>query len=508
MIDKGATSWKKLSNLSKDIKERNSDGFNVGGVLKWIRKSLQSTNNDHVLNEKSLRWYILGLLISIMKLYPQTSAQNWASFLPQAHNKEVLLNSNSGERMNEVTLLSLISSEVPIIPSPIEEEKILAIEGCSILLSVLPLRLWQSNSKRSISSTNFGYLSNRVEASLGQLIYCVRKEMSLCRSRQVFDALCNLAEIFCSSVPFDGYDRLNLPTKDLFQLIGDHLIHDRNDTFLLLSGARLLTNCMGGSETPQGTLIPLPNPAREWLLDSSSSVLVDHLFQSIASVETNEVPAEYRMLVNEKTTLLLKLIRSMPSIITRSSQRHDFFSFLVLKFTMDENSTDKKLLGLHLLQGFIEGQNIISKDTMFQDDSVLLFPELVSNLQLMLNNVDDESIRRCVCAIFGSLQFAHWKLLLSSSKENPFVHLLPLCLEYSGEVNSSARSEACRSVGNIISVCMDNTHDNVDEIMENTLTEMIEGAIQVMSSALVDSHSSVRLNALFTIGKLCLVKNV
>ena len=44
--------------------------------------------------------------------------------------------------------------------------------------------------------------------------------------------------------------------------------------------------------------------------------------------------------------------------------------------------------------------------------------------------------------------------------------------------------------------------------VENTLTEMIEGAIQVMSSALVDSHSSVRLNALFTIGKLCLVKNV
>ena len=52
MIDKGATSWKKLSNLSKDTKERNTDGFNVGGVLKWIRNSLQSTNNDHVLDEK------------------------------------------------------------------------------------------------------------------------------------------------------------------------------------------------------------------------------------------------------------------------------------------------------------------------------------------------------------------------------------------------------------------------------------------------------------------------
>ena len=90
------------------------------------------------------------------------------------------------------------------------------------------------------------------------------------------------------------------------------------------------------------------------------------------------------------------------------------------------------------------------------------------------------------------MELSDWEIFLLDDA-NPFRFILSLCLEYSGDTDSKVRQEACRAIGNIVTICMSaKRKHSYNPQIKNKISEMVEGAIQVTGSAIDDSNAGVR----------------
>ena len=462
-----------------------------------------------IMNDISLRCLGLKLLRLIFVLYPQLAAQHWALFLPNGSptspsNKSRHINgfmstttsisdrlSNMSFEQNEnVTLISIMSSDNYVTPTPTPEEKIMAIHATRELIRILPLRLWCSSSKRSGRVSSQGYLSGRIESSLVQVINCISRRIFLIRSSQEVKEMCLLIEMIMTSIPFLSYTNAMEPAVNLLKVLGEYIVLERNDGIGLVFVTVALQGCMGGVETPQGKVTPLPIPTRQWLTDSSSEAFTRHILQSMLSVDSMENVKE-DSLGMQKANLLHHLIRSATWLFTETENRRNIFQCIVHKLRKSEASRIR-LLSVKFINGLIQGK-VLNNVTIPDEFAKTICGDLES---LLKDNEGD--VRCCTLSAYGSLGASDWKVLVMM-EDSSLNYILQLCLEYTGDPLPKVRSEACRSVGNIITVFMDK-HFFHDDKINKKIPAIVERVIQVTKNAVSDSNSGVRSMAMFALG--------
>jgi hypothetical protein len=124
---------------------------------------------------------------------------------------------------------------------------------------------------------------------------------------------------------------------------------------------------------------------------------------------------------------------------------------------------------------------------------------LLLKLPVLLED-NDVDVKRCTLSIVGSLSMDDWEWIHSGNSDDIFHRVVSYCLEYSGPAHHNLRCDACKALGNIISVILAAivTPDN----RYSTSLGMIEDSIIVSVSSLNDSQADVRGMALFTIGNV------
>jgi hypothetical protein len=302
--------------------------------------------------------------------------------------------------------------------------------------------------------------------------------------------MCRLIEMIMTSIPFLVYTNAITPAVNLLKLLGEYIVLERNDGIGLVFVAVALRGCMGGVETPQGKITPLPIPTRQWLTDQSSEAFTLHILQSMLSVDSMENFEEGSLNI-EKANLLHHLIRSATWLFTRDGNSRTIFQGLINKLRRSKSSKIR-LLSVKFINGLIEGKtmnNVIIPDEFTK----VIFRYLESLLQ------DSEGdVRCCTLSAYGSLGVSDWKVLLMT-EDSPLKYILQLCLEYTGDPLPKVRSEACRAVGKIITISMDASLCHDDQIKEQ-IPALVDNAIQVTKIAVSDSNSGVRSMSLFALG--------
>jgi len=500
---------KKVSSPHKQKKDYDRQ-IEAGEILRWIHKHIQNNRSTNRRDERTLRWHCLKLLSAFIRVYPQACTQQWSLFLGQVSNgasgaAKLMANNLSTlphqvcQKNEIVTLLPILSSDYFVDPAPTLDEKIIAITVTRELLSALPLRLWTSVSKRAMTVSSSEYLSGRANQSLLLIINCIESQISMCQSNEVLIELCQLAKVIIVSVPFDAYDLLVEPTVLLLHRIGECLkYHHSEDCHVV---ANVLADCMGGVETPQGSLTPLPIPSRVWLDGPLSYSFVQRIFVFMENVGCGD-DSDAEVVGNNIVNLFLTMLRSVTWVLIEDEQKRDMFSGIVHNLTSKED-VSLRLIGIHLLQAFFKGKQIELQKNACENlkNTAILVRSILPFLHRMLRD-SDATIRKGALSAYGSMQFSDWEILLLDDA-NPFTFILSLCLEYSGDPDSKVRQEACRSVGHIVSVCMDAKRENqYNHQMKQKLSTMVEGAIQVTGSAIDDSNAGVRSMALFGIGNI------
>ena len=474
-----------LSHKHKKNTEKNKlivDHIEVAGVFKWIHKLQQSNEirKNHE-NEKSLQWHTLRLLSSMTKLYPQACAQYWALFFPQT------VSSSRKISKATVTLLSIITESEESMSA--KSEKIMAVKAAREFLSSLPIDLWSRS----------GYLKNRVETSLSLFIKCCCDELKMSQSKEYSNELCITAQYLITEIPYEIYNELIEAGIQLIHQVGQCYISNENSNGDNLSTfLKLLPDCFGGIETPKGDFTSLPRPTEQWLRQPISALFIEEVFRNILFSSDSDINTKGSV-ITMKVELVTRMVRTVSWIVLENEERlRSFVSLSQLLATSD--SIHLKLSGVKLIRAFIEGKQkakILPVNSKTGSVSMHLIYQI---LQQMLQE-QDNSIRSCTLTTYGHLQYSDWFVLLYQNP-NPIESMLPLCLEYSSDVDTSIRSEACRSIGNIITECLESISSIYHDELRSKILAIAESTMIVAASAVEDSSAAVRSMALFAIGNI------
>ena len=500
--------------------------------------SIENTSNEiYMLQPSNKLKSVLPLLLSIIRCpgYDPVALQFWSTFYPAT------LDSKS-HSLTSLLSLSLISTEHSI------HYAILALSISLEYIKLLPHRLW--NSPMGSNYNNQGHLWNRVQSSLKCLVdtscstlsYTI-KAISLESSPNLRDVyfslmieLSHLLKVVVTVVPFnplDAYDPKSVlnSTITMLQMIGEFVVTSLTDANLELHAVKAcihdLSSCMGGSETPDGSITPMPLPMKLWIHREAhepqrrNSFLVsllkftDRCLQHHDEVSCLDYDANIsinRELLPDAVRLLTYILRVSDEIFLElyDKSAHNSMSSLILATVSALNthgSVDLRRMGSQIIQAIFRG-NLLGKvselDGITRKALLRLLPALLGD--------EDVDVKSCSLTTVGSLTIEDWEWIFGGNVEDIFHQILSYCLEYSGPVHSNVRSEACKSLGKIVSIILaalvpDITKNIGDRKYDrySFVLRMIDDAVQVAITSLNDSQADVRGMALFTIGNVASV---
>ncbi len=467
-----------------------SDQVRIAKIFKWVHKTLQSQTDVRLQNGKSLRWHSLSLLRAVIKLHPRSCSQYWALFLPQLSDAQYSKVPNSESFLQtprNINLITIISStSANGAPSAVlSEEKIMATACSGEILNALPLRLWSRT----------GYLLGRIESSLETTI--TSTTFQLAQQNHLLDELeasYSLAKIIITVIPYMKYRRLVKPAVGLMGQIGrNYATFGVHGGFGLETNLKTLTECLGGIETPSGSITPLPIPTHEWLVRSTlSATFINHMLSKMAEISSHEV-IQKGLLTTLQMNLFVRVVQCATWILFKNESGMVAFVELTNKLMQADDSA-LKVTGTRLVKALVEGREEVA---LSQEGATLLSSSTYRHLSGLLSE-NESQVRSSTLATYGSLHFLDWKNLLLS-ENNPIPVILPMSMEYSGDTDARVRSEACRAIGNIITTCMTESSSlSIDVKLRNALSEVVEETIQVTAAAIEDSESNVRSMVSYT----------
>ena len=480
-----------LSHKNKKKTEKNKIVIahtEVASIFQWVQHSLQlrhpnSSSCVGKSGEKSLLWHSLRLLESITKLYPKGCAQYWAVFLPQSAM------SPKSTSLGPTTLVSIISND----EHGSDDNKIIATKASKEFISSLPLDLWSKS----------GYLMNRVETSLLELLLCFKRQLSKRQSKDYLNALCLTAGILVTEIPYSEYKGLVLSAVSLLNQLADCYIQydsEKNLSECLLCFGKVITDCFGGNETPQGNRKPLPIPTENWLRGASSQKFVQQLFTKLHFIDPDTLKSK-NSTASMKVTLITRMVRVVAWIVIDNESRLANFVTLSQKL-IDSEIIQLKLTGVKLLNSFLEGKRNtekLSSNNKIGSNSMYTIYTILSSLL----KVNSSPLRLCTLTAFCHLQYLDWLVLLNQ-QPNPIQLMLPICLEYSGDENANVRAEACRSLGNMVTECLESFDNIYHYELKSKIHDIVVDTIKVTASAVEDTTAVVRSMALFAMGNIAL----
>ena len=461
-----------------------SDQVQIANIFKWVHKTLQC---DVVTaqNERSLRWYSLDLLKTVISLCPKACAQYWSLFLPQlssSHNPTSPPRGNNAPSASRtINLMSIMSlQDIESAPSS-SEERSMAMLCCKEILEALPLRLWSRS----------GYLTGRIESSLEEVIASTTQHLSKSNPIQELESCYFLAVTLLTVMPYSKYELLVEPAVGLMNQIGrNYSMYGLHGGLGLETTVKALADCLGGKETPNGQISPLPIPAREWLRRPISSNFVSHIFNKMSEISQHEVIVK-GIQTTLQMNLFVRVVRSAAWILIEDSSRIQAFIELT-NILLQSDDRSLKVTGARLVKAFIEGRISSSREEM---NEVAIEADLPFSLYTKMHNLlkeQDTFVRCSVLSTYSSLSFTEWRVMLPT-EYNPLLLMLPMALEYSGDSDGRVRSETCKALGHIMTVFMRWPSSlQLDSPSRVVLNQNIKETIQVTASAMEDSDATVR----------------
>ena len=450
-----------------------SDQIQIANIYKWVQNTLQCEIDGRSSKGYSLWWYSLDLLKTVVRLHPKVCAQYWSLFLPQetSYSPTRTVKGSTTATVNLVSIMSLQNE----VSSLFSEEKVVATLCCKEILEALPLHLWSQS----------GYLAGRIESSLIQVIRATTNHLSAQSPQMEREATYSLAVTIFTSIPYEKYVKLKEPAIDLIDQMGkNYSTYGLHGGLGLEAVVQALTDCMGGQETPNGEITLLPLPTFEWLNRPLSALFVSHIFNKMTEISSHEV-IEKGVQTKMQMNLFVRVIRSATWILVGDLSRLDALVDLTRLLLKSEENV-LKIIGAALLSAFITGRKASAK--RIDGD----FPLTVYAYLDTVLTVRDSKVRCSSLNTLSLLEFNIWKLLLVSER-NPLRLVLPMALEYSGDPDAKVRSEACKALGNIMTVFMHgNSSLALGSSIRDILHQNIEETIQVAASAMEDSDSQVR----------------
>ena len=472
-----------LSHKNKNIEDKNKlriDHLEIAAVFRWVHKSIQVISTPSVIKETSIRWHALRLLTCITKLYPQGCAQYWALFFPQA--------SSSPKKSNTsvITLITILSDDKS--PFPTYDEKIQCIISAKNFVDSLPIDMWSRS----------GYLMNRVEASLLQFIHCCRDQLAKKQPIEYMNELLVAAKCLIIKIPYNVYKGVIEAGVLLISQLGEYyLLNKENEDETVTTSLKVLADCFGGVETPQGGLTPLPLPTEIWLRRSLSSVFVDKVFRIIARIDSTSLNS--KGLANLEVNLLTHMVRTVSWVVLENETR--LKNFVALSRVLISSDNNKmKLTGVQMISAFVEGKRNateLSSNSKTGSQSMILIYQCLYQMLLERNS----SILSCTLSAYGNLQYSDW-LVLINQDPNPLKLILKLCIECTPDRHGNVKSEACRSIGNVVTECLESIRNIYHEELRKKIFAIVRDSIDVTAFAVKDTIAGVRSMALFAIGNI------
>lgn len=448
-----------------------STQIEVSYVFKWIHLVLQSDKPSHDFDGLSLKYCSLELLHVVIGLYPMSCAQFWALFLPQTRLQSKTSTSTTHYPKcthHNVDLISLIDSIPGCMAT--SDEKVLAMDCCRQLIITLPLNLWSST----------GYMNSRLEIALGELIRVTLKNLSNPIPMKQLQSSYALAETIIKCIPYDNYESLIRPAVHLISMIGQNYTkYGLHGGTGMIENVRTLTECLGGKETPSGNSTLLPLPSKIWLEGNDSTAFLDRLYNKISEIASYE-SIEKGMEATLQMELFIRMVKIIPNL--RKDVKMDTFTNMAVKLLSSDDDT-LQLTGSKLVRAYVEGRKVSISDEQSIPISVGI------HLRSLLHFSDD--VKCCVLSAYGSLRFCDWRVLLFEHC-NPLQVILSACIECN-EPNEKVRGEACKAIGNMISVCIKESNSElVDTMLRAVLEDVIDSILHVTTIAVHDSDANVR----------------
>jgi hypothetical protein len=450
----------------------------VSYLFKWIHQVLQIDQSSCDSDGLSLKYCSLELLNVVIVLYPMSCAQFWALFLPQTRMLSTSSNQNAhSTKINHrnVDLIALIDNDTGY--NATSDERVLALKCCRQLIISLPLNLWSST----------GYMNSRLEFGLGELIRITSKIFSdAVPINQLLQSAYALTEIIITRIPYDHYKSLTQPAVRLISIIGQNYTkYGLHGGTGLIENVITITECLGGKETPSGNATLLPLPSKIWLEGNDSTAFLDRLYSTICEIASYE-SVEKGVEATLQMELFIRMVKIMPSVNCNDVHMDTLITLTSKLLSSDDDVL--QLTGSKLVRAYVEGRK--NKNANLNSDLQSIPISVGIKLQNLLR-ISDSSVKCCVLLAYGSLRFCDWSILLFDHS-NPLQDILPMCLEFN-EPNEKIRGEACKAIGNMISVCIkQSSSEHVEPILRAVIGDTIDSVLQVSSIAVHDSDANVR----------------
>lgn len=462
----------------------------VASIFKWVHKSLQC----HLLElplfkTRSSIYSILELLGTLVQLYPKSCAQFWALFLPPPTSIRQTRSEHDGTEAPRNCNLIHIMSMPDDSTTSLFDIRVKATHCCKDILQALPFNLWSRS----------GYLAGRIESSLDAIIETTSAILSKQISVNEMGAVYSLAVTIITVVPYEKYSILMDSAVGLVKQIAQNYskygLHGGLGLEVVVGA---LIESLGGKEMPNGDITPLPLPMQKFLMGSMSSSFFNQLFFKISEISSKTV-IERGIQTMIQMQLFVKVVKSAPWIFNENSKRLDSMIDL-LKLLL--SSDDKMLIitGSELLSAFIVGQKQGGFRAVCSEEELPI--SLYECLYAALTQ-KDTMIRCSILSTYSLMSFNVWRILLMRTSHNPLNIILSFAMEYSGDPNSTVRSDACKALGNISTVLIKGYSAlESNDLSLDVLDNIIKETAMVTVNATEDSNSSVRSMALFAIGNI------
>ena len=386
-----------------------------------------------------------------------------------------------------------------------QSESRLAISSLATLVSNIPWNLWmgkkspQFNHRQNSSVSNF---SLRVLDAIQKIVQVSRCLLvSRWKSNSGTENLAGLVRAILLNIPFESCDGnssqgqgVEKAAFEMVDTLASKLLQSKSRKYALVdSMTELFEESMGGRLTPQGSRTLMIAPVSSWLISPSSQVFLNRAFHDIseeAKVSTLESVASSKI----TTKLLCSIFFSGPKIVLNNNKYWNTFEDSVKLLCSSKNSTLQQN-GLQLLESLLQGRRITFEENKSKEVVHLA-------LSILPTAAASGLCRTLSFQAYGSLLGSDWLKYTDEKQIDCMEHHLRMILSHcsgSGRT-TSARSAACKAVGDICSNCflVENQNgrvflDSKEHILrEEYLRQIGDDVCRAMLQSMEDGNGAVR----------------
>ena len=512
LIDKSTASIQEANRGGN--KAHQSSDLDIAAVERLLQESFLdytvSLSNPNIEKSSRYRVNVLELLLSFLKSRPEASLYLGKTLLLQEPRRSATSNPlNAKKECTKCNYSLFYEKYSPFLcclhDRKDSKERTLMMECLIVLVHAIPWKLWMGKVQVRGSTSNY---SQRVaDAILGivDITNCMLVSKlshpigSTFHNRpSVVDPLPRLLKVILLEVPYykagcQGVDdRINKTAQNLFEIMasGKLLLNERQPNDFRESIVEVFGECMGGRETPEGSITTMIAPTQSWFSSSSSRNFRDDLFKHIKEATRDSVQRESGVpssLVKTSAKLLCFMLQARPHKVINNIPQWEMFKDSIGRLC-EKNNKNLQLTGLQLLGSFLLGrqEHISCMEVPYE--------KVVSYVLSILPKMTSSAHGPCQIACFeayGALNRSDW---LSSDLSHHLQVILPRCVEEKGESVANVRGAACKTIGDIYSNCFFESNSNDIQLClsEGSLRNLSLDICRVLVQATKDSNASVR----------------